>query len=55
MEGALQELDETEYWLELLLESGTLKQATVEPLLKETNELIDIFVTIVKNTKSRKK
>ncbi len=54
MEGALQELDETEYWLELLSESGTVNPATVEPLQKETNELIAIFVTIVKKVKSRR-
>ena len=51
MEGALQELDETQYWLELLVESGTVPQKLLQPLLGETNELISIFVTIVKHTK----
>jgi len=55
MEGALQELDETEYWLELLLESMTVSQSMIQPLVKETNELIAIFVTIVKNLKTRRK
>jgi four helix bundle protein len=51
MEGALQELDETQYWLELLVEAGTLPPNRLQPLLDETNELIAIFVTIVKRTK----
>ena len=51
MEGALQELDETQYWLELLVESGTVPKKLLRPLLEETNELISIFVTIVKRTK----
>lgn len=55
MEGALQELDETVYWLELLLESGIVNQKTIQPLVKEADELIAIFVTIVKTLKSRKK
>lgn len=55
METALQELDETDYWLELLHESKVVPFQTISLLIKETNELIAIFVTIVKKTKSRKK
>ena len=51
MEGALQELDETQYWLELLGDSGSMVQKRLQPLLDETNELVSIFVTIVKRTK----
>ena len=47
IEGALQELDETTYWLELIGESGTLPQRRLEPLLIEAEELIAIMVTIV--------
>ncbi len=53
IEGALQELDETAYWLELLVESGIVAAVKLKPLLDETNELIAIFVTIAKNTKRR--
>ncbi len=53
IEGALQELDETAYWLELLEESGIVGTKRLEPLRNETNELIAIFVTIAKNTKRR--
>ncbi len=55
IEGALQELDETDYWLELIGESGTINQDRLKPLIDETNEIIAIFVTIVKKVKTRKK
>ena len=55
MEGALQELDETAYWLELLVESGIVKAARLKPLMQETDELIAIFVTIVNKVKNKPK
>ncbi len=51
MEGSLQELDETIYWLELLLEGKILPSDKVAGLQKETNELIAIFVASVKTAK----
>ncbi|MEE9144450.1 MAG: four helix bundle protein [Candidatus Binatia bacterium] len=51
MEGGLQELEETEYWLELLGESDLVPQNKLSSLIKETNELIAIFVSMVKKTK----
>jgi four helix bundle protein len=54
-EGVLQELDETEYWLDLLVKSGTVSEKKLESLIKETNELISIFVTIVTNLKRKRK
>jgi four helix bundle protein len=53
IEGALQELDETAYWLELLVESGIAKAEKLEALIKETDELLAIFVTIVTKVKNR--
>jgi four helix bundle protein len=55
MEGGLQELDETAYWLELLVESGIVKEASLKSLMQETDELTAIFVTIVNKTKSKQK
>ncbi len=55
MEGALQELEETAYWLDLLGESGIVAQDRLKPLLVETEELIAVFVTIVKKVKSKRK
>ena len=52
IEGGLQELEETEYWLELLGESGLVPKDKLRSLLKETNELIAIFVSMVRKTKA---
>ncbi|HEV2293623.1 MAG TPA: four helix bundle protein [Tepidisphaeraceae bacterium] len=51
LEGALQELDETAYWLELLDESRLCTIPNVEALHKEVDELIRMFVTMVRNVK----
>src|SRR5512141_1449850 len=45
MEGSLQELDETGYWLELLSESKIFPAEKLVDLQKETDELTAIFVT----------
>jgi four helix bundle protein len=55
MEGGLQELEETGYWVELLTEFSLGPIERLNSLKKETEELIAIFVTIVKKTKSRLK
>ena len=54
VEGSLQELDETAYWLELLKDSGMFSTEKLNPLLKEADELTTIFVTIVKKVKSKR-
>ena len=54
VEGSLQELDETSYWLELLKDSGIVSVEKFIPLLKETDELIANFVTTVKKVKSKR-
>ncbi len=43
-----EEADETAYWLELLIESETIPKEKLKDLLKENNELIAIFVSILK-------
>ena len=40
---ALEEADETAWWLELIIESQMLKRMRVQPLLEEANELAAIF------------
>jgi four helix bundle protein len=52
-ESVLQELDETDYWLDLLVRAGIVSDQKVGPLIKETNELIAIFTTIVTKIKKR--
>ena len=39
----VEEADETAYWLELLGESGVMKQKRLEGLMAEANELLAIF------------
>jgi four helix bundle protein len=53
-EGALQELDEMDLWLELLGDAGTIKSTRVQPLRFEPDELIAIFVTMTRNIKGRR-
>ena len=53
IEGALQELDETGYWLELLQESGNADAIAVKRLQTEDQELLKIFVTIAKSSKKQ--
>jgi four helix bundle protein len=53
IEGALQELEETSYWFELLIESNIFGADRLSPLCEEANELLAMFVTIVKNVKAR--
>jgi four helix bundle protein len=47
----LKEIEETEYWLELLVDSGCLADAELADLLDETRQLIAIFTTINKRSK----
>jgi len=47
----LKEIEETEYWLELLVDSGCVTAAKMADLLDETRQLIAIFTTIDKNAK----
>ena len=54
IEGSLQELEETSYWLELLAEMQLFAPEKLRPIQAETKELTAIFVTIAKKTKSRK-
>jgi four helix bundle protein len=48
----LKEIEETGYWLELLVESGCVASSRMAGLLDETRQLIAIFTTIDKNSKS---
>ena len=53
-EGALQELDESAYWLELIERSGINTSGAVRDLRTETEQLIAIFVTIVRKAKENR-
>ncbi len=55
IEGGLQELEETQYWLELLSDAGIVPTDRLTPLLQEADELTAILVTCVKRIKDRKR
>lgn len=53
IEGGLQELEETIYWLELLADAEIVSAARMSELSREADELIAIFVSSVKTVKER--
>ncbi len=55
IEGALQELDETCYWLELIEKSGIMSARRLASLQTEAVELTKILVTVVKRAKDKMK
>jgi len=54
VESALQELDETAYWLELLVEAEFVEPEKSEDLQRETNELTAILVASVRTAKGKR-
>ena len=46
-----EEADESLYWLELLIEAGTVEKHRVEKLMSEANELVAIAVTSIKTAR----
>src|ERR1700752_698702 len=50
---SLRELEESAYWLELLVDSGIVASDKLSCLRQECDELIAIFVTISKRAKDK--
>ena len=53
LQGGLQELEETIYWLNLLIDSGIAKKEQLSGLCQEADELAAILVASVKTVKRR--
>ncbi|HNG91599.1 MAG TPA: four helix bundle protein [Acidobacteriota bacterium] len=53
IEGALQELEETQYWLELIGDAEIISVQRLTPLIQEAEELTAIFVSMVKAVKNK--
>ncbi len=49
---ALEEADETVYWLDLMLHAKLLPTARIHPVLDEANQLVAIFVASLRTAKS---
>ena len=47
----LREIEETAYWLELLVEANIVSAGKLAPFRQEIDELTAIFVTIIKRSK----
>lgn len=54
MEGSLQEVEETCYWLDLLVESNTSAGTEIASVMKEADELTAMFVASVRTAKKGK-
>ena len=48
---SLRELEETNYWLELLVEGEIMRSEKLAVLRQECDELTAIFVTIIRNAR----
>jgi four helix bundle protein len=49
-----EEADECLYWIELLVESGLVREELVSDLMREADELVSITVASIKTARSRK-
>ena len=47
----VEEADESLYWMELLVETAMVECHRLDPLMKETSELVAIFVATIKTLK----
>ena len=55
LQGGLAELEETVYWMELLVGSDVLSENRLNNIMREADELVAITTTCVKNAKKRSK
>lgn len=53
LEGGMQELEESSYWFELLVEAEIVSVEKLSPLMAEADELMAILVTCVKKAKMK--
>ena len=53
LEAGLQEIEETVYWLNLLIDSEIVREEKLSELCREADELAAIFVSSVKTVKNR--
>jgi four helix bundle protein len=55
IEGGLQELEETLYWLQLLVDSGIESKKRLQVIFAEADELVAVLVSSVRTAKKRSK
>ncbi len=54
IKGGLQELEESMYWMELLVEAQVISEQKLTELMHEAGELTAIFITCAKNASNRR-
>ena len=50
-----EECDESVYWMELLIEAGLLPLRRLDALIREADELLSIFVSAIKTTRTARR
>ena len=50
----IEEVDETSFWLEFIIDEQLIKKELVDPLFKEANELTAIFIASRKTLQNKK-
>ena len=53
LQVGLQELEETLYWMELLVESHVVSSSRMDDLMREADELLAILTACAKNVKKK--
>ncbi len=54
IEIVIEEADESLYWIEVIAESNLLSEQITNPLSKEANEIVSIFVSTIKTLKANR-
>jgi four helix bundle protein len=49
-----EECDESLYWIDLMIRTGTAKRQVLEPLMKEANEILSRVVASIRPARSRR-
>lgn len=49
---AIEEADESIYWIELLIEAGIVSKESMSPLMQEANEIVSILTASAKTARS---
>ena len=55
LQGALQESEETRFWIKRLVSTGLIKAARLDDILRESSEITAIIVTIVNKSRGEAK
>ena len=49
-----EESDETEYWLELLVEAGFVPRSQIDGIYRETDEILSMTIASIKTLRNRR-